>query len=45
MEKRPLKRLRHRWEDNIKVLRTWIGLMWLRTSKVDDSCERGNKAR
>jgi hypothetical protein len=35
-EKRPLGRVRHRWEDNIKMdnheveWRAWIGLIWLR---------------
>ena len=37
--KRPLGRLRHRWEDNIKVdlwevgWGAWTGLMWLRKGK------------
>jgi hypothetical protein len=34
--KRPLGRLRRRWEDNIKIFRkwdvgTWIGSRWFRT--------------
>jgi hypothetical protein len=35
--KKPLGRLRHRWEDNIKIdlqevgCGTWTGLIWLRT--------------
>jgi hypothetical protein len=36
-EKRPLVRLRHRWEDNIRIVLqevgwgAWTGLIWLRT--------------
>jgi len=35
--KRPLGRLRHRWEDNIKIdlqeVRAWNGSIWLRIGK------------
>jgi hypothetical protein len=47
--RRPLKRTRRRWEDNIKVdLRemgcgAWTGLIWLGIGIVAGSCECGNE--
>jgi hypothetical protein len=44
--KRPLRRPRRRWEDNIKIdlqeVGLWTGLSWLRIETVAGTCASGN---
>jgi hypothetical protein len=46
---RPLGRPRRKWENNIKMdltgigLGAWTGLVWLRIRTMADSCECGNE--
>jgi hypothetical protein len=48
-EKRPLRRPRRRWVDNIKMdvreigRMVWTGLIWLRIGPVEVFCEHGNE--
>jgi hypothetical protein len=44
--KRPIRRPRRRWEDNIKMdLREigWIRFIWFSIGAVEGSCEHGNE--
>jgi hypothetical protein len=47
--KRPLRRPRHRWEDNIKMdlqemgWRAWNGLIWLTIRTDGRHCKAGNE--
>jgi hypothetical protein len=47
--KRPLGRYRRRWEDNIKMdltnigLEVWTGFIWRKTGTSGGPCEYGNK--
>jgi hypothetical protein len=47
--KRPLRRPRHRWEDNIKAdlqevgYGVWTVLSWLKIKEVAGTCNSGNE--
>jgi hypothetical protein len=49
-EKRPLRRRRSRWENNIEIDLTlerygviYIGFIWLRIGPIEGCCEHGNE--
>jgi len=46
--KRPLRRSRYRWENNIKMgklgIKVWAGFIWFRTGEEAGSCKHSNKS-